>query len=119
MKRLMPCLVTLLFFAIPAFAHDEMFHKGAMIEGKLSSLNGDRADLQTDKGSSVVMLYPETTYELGSEGKPGKRADLKEGAHLMVHGHKLETGEFGAKEIMIYFGENAAAVKHSGDTAKQ
>ena len=105
MKRLLLIFFATLIFINPALAHDKEAHKGPKIEGKLLSLQGNKAEVQTASRKVTVLLSAETKYELGAEGKPSTKTELKPGSDVMVHGHKLETGEFGATEIMI----NAAA----------
>ena len=101
MKTLLSSFLFLLFFAVPAVAHDKKFHKGPMIEGKLLSVQGEKAEVQTQTEKVTVLLSPDTKYETGAEGQVATKADLQAGCALMVYGHKLESGEFGATEVMI------------------
>ncbi len=88
-------------FVSPAFAHDAKFHKGPMIEGKLISVTGDKAEVETKDGKTAVALSAGTKYESGKEGSPATKSDLKPGCAVMIHGHKLPGGTFGAMDVMI------------------
>lgn len=112
MKRLLLMFFATLIFISPVLAHDKEAHKGPKIEGKLLSLQGNKAEVQTKSQKVTVLLSAETKYELGAEGKPSTKTELKPGSDVMVHGHKLESGEFGATEIMI---NAAASGEHDDD----
>lgn len=101
-KTLLTTIVLMMALSGNAFAHDAKSHKGPMIEGKLVSIEKDRASLETDKGKVMVTLSPETKFEVGMDGEKGERSQLKEGQYLMVMGHKLESGEFAASEVMMH-----------------
>jgi hypothetical protein len=101
-KVIASTLVALLLVSSPAFAHDTKSHKGPMVEGKLTLLQNDRAEIQTEKGKTLVIFVAETKFETGMDGKAGTRSDLKVGQNIMISGHKLESGEFAATEIMIH-----------------
>lgn len=102
MKRLLCALLVTLLIASPALAHDAKLHKGATVAGKVLSLKGDRLEVGTDAGSVAVTLFPETAYESGADGEKATKAALKEGQHVMVSGHKLESGAFAATEVMMH-----------------
>jgi|SRR5579883_1666684 len=101
MKRLLQALVTTLLFVSPALAHDAKFHKGPKVEGTVVSLNGEQLAVATDNGIVNVALSDETKYEQGAEGAPAERGALKEGEHVIVSGHKLESGQFAASRVLV------------------
>ena len=113
-KSLLIAIILSMTLSSVAFAHDSKSHKGPMLEGKLTSLENDRASLETDKGKVIVTLSPETKFEVGMDGEKGERKLLKEGQYLMVMGHKLESGDFAATEIMIHEAKetHAEGTKH-------
>jgi len=117
MKRSAFYFLTVVLFATPVFAHDAALHKGPMIQGKLASIQGDKAQLDTGKEKVTVLLTSETKFEAGEEGKPATKADLKPGSDLMVHGHKLDSGEFGATEVLINAGHHDEGEEHTHEGA--
>jgi len=102
MKRIILALCTTLLLASPAFAHDPKLHKGPKVEGKVVSLKGDHLEVATKDGTVSVTLSPETKYEQGATGEQATKSALKEGEHVMVVGHKLESGEIAASEVMVH-----------------
>lgn len=102
MKRIVLPLCLSLLLASPAFAHDPKLHKGPKVEGKVVSLRGDHLEVDTKAGTVSVTLSPETKYEQGDAGGQATRSAIKEGAHVMVVGHKLESGEIAASEVMVH-----------------
>ena len=112
-QLLLPSVVLFLSLTTSAFAHDEKLHKGPMIEGKLLSISGDIAFVETKGGKVSVALSSETKFEAGTEGNAAKKSDLKEGQHVMVSGHKLESGELAATGVMIH-SESGAGHKREG-----
>jgi len=101
MKRSLLYFASLILFTSTAFAHDAKFHKGPMIEGKLLSVNGDKAEVQTKDQKVTLLLSSDTKIETGKEGNAATKGDLKVGSDIMAHGHKLDSGEFGATDILI------------------
>lgn len=86
-----------------AFAHDASLHKGPMLVGELVSLDGDKAIVETDKGKTEVVLDSDTKFQNGTtKGVAADINSLKQGQHLTVMGHRLESGEFAATEVMIH-----------------
>ena len=106
MNRLLQAAAATVLFASPAFAHDAKFHKGPKVEGEVVSLTDDHLAVATDKGTVDVTLSAETKYERGEEGAPADRGALKQGEHVMVSGHKLESGTFAASDVMIHAGDH-------------
>lgn len=102
MKRTLYALIATALFAAPAFAHDPKLHKGPKVEGTVVSLKGDKLVVQTNDGPVKVALSIETSYEQGMAGEKATESALKEGEHVMISGHKLESGELVASEVMIY-----------------
>ena len=111
MKRLMHALIAIALLVAPAFAHDPKLHKGPKVEGRVVSVKGNQLEVGTNDGTVAVTLSPETKYEQGAEGKKAEKSVLKEGQHVMVSGHKLESGEFAASEVMIH-GDEAKPHSH-------
>jgi hypothetical protein len=102
MKRILASLSITLLLASTALAHDPKLHKGPKVEGRVVSLKGDHLEVETKDGTVAVALSPETKYEQGMAGEQATKSVLKEGQHVMVTGHKLESGEFGASEVMVH-----------------
>jgi hypothetical protein len=100
--RMALLLSVLLGFLSPAFAHDESMHKGSMFEGTVQSRAGDKCQLKTDKEPVTIVIVKETKVEMGMEGAPATKEDIRVGDYLMVTGHKLESGELAAGEIIIH-----------------
>lgn len=94
--------LTVLIGSGPAYAHDQELHHGKPVMGNIAALNDGGFAMETDGGAVMVKLLPETKFETGKDGAAGSRDDLKIGAHTMVYGTKLETGELVAKEVMIH-----------------
>jgi hypothetical protein len=103
MKARIILLLVLLLSVVPAsYAHDEKMHQGPMTEGVVESVSGDKLQLKTEKGSIAVAIVKETKVEMGMGGTPAAKEDIRVGDYLMVAGHKLESGELAAGEIMIH-----------------
>lgn len=102
MARSIYALIATILFAAPAFAHDPKLHKGPKVEGTIVSLKGDKLVVQTNDDPVKVTLSLETSYEQGIAGEKATKSALKEGGHVMIFGHKLESGELVASEVMIY-----------------
>ena len=109
MKYLAACLLSLFLMTNPGFAHDEKLHKGKSTDGKVIAVEGDTIQVKTDKGTVLISLMAETKYELGAQGAPGKKSDLKPGDFVMVTGPKLESGNIAAKAVMIHPADDASA----------
>ena len=114
MKRTLVTLSITLLLASPAFAHDPKLHKGPKVEGKVVSLKDDHLVVETKDGTVSVTLSPETKYEQGAAGEKATRGDLKEGQHVMVMGHKLDSGAVGASEVMVHGNGDHAHDEHAG-----
>lgn len=102
MKRVSLFLVVIALFVSPAFAHDPKLHKGPKVEGKVVAVKENRLEVGTNDGTVAVTLSPETKYEFGAAGEKAEKSALREGQHVMVSGHKLESGAFAASEVMIH-----------------
>lgn len=102
MKRYIPILFATALFASPALAHDPEFHRGPKVEGKVVSVTGNRLEVEAAGGTMAVTLNPETKYEWGVAGEAAAMGMLEPGQHVMVSGHKLESGEFAAADVMIH-----------------
>ena len=113
MKRLIFAFIASALFDSPALAHDPKLHKGPKVEGKVVSVEGNRLQVGTNDGTVAVTLSPETKYEEGPAGAKAEKLALHEGQHVMVSGHKLESGEFVASEVMIHGGHADDAKPHS------
>ena len=95
-------LLAALITTSAAFAHDQALHHGKPVMGNVTAVNNDGFVMQVDTEALQVKLLPETKFETGMNGEPGTRAAVKIGAHAMVYGTKLETGELVAKEVMVH-----------------
>lgn len=113
MKKFLFSLAILSSSVATAYAHDASQHKGPRYEGAVFAITGDSLQLKTDKGTEKVTLDKSTTIEVGDEGKAGKSSDVEVGDHIMVSGHKLESGEIVATEIMVHDRD-----RHSGNNHK-
>lgn len=101
MKLYIHMLLTTALMASPALAHDPKLHRGAKVVGKVISVTGNRVEVETTSGTVAVTLYPETSYEQGDAGVDAAKVMLQPGQHVMVSGHKLESGDFAATGVMI------------------
>jgi hypothetical protein len=82
------------------------------VEGVVVSVDGNRLHVVTKSETVAVTLSPETTIEQASDGKQDEKSSLRKGQHVMVVGHKLESGEFVASEVMIH-GDHDEAKTHN------
>jgi Domain of unknown function (DUF5666) len=112
MKKFLFSLALLSSSVATAYAHDASQHKGTRYEGAVLATSGDSLQLKTDKGTEKVTLDKNTKIEVGDEGKAGKSSDVKVGDHVMVSGHKLESGEIVATEIMVHDKDGHAGNDH-------
>ena len=113
MKRFIHILIATAVFAPPAFAHDPKLHKGPKVEGKVVSVTADRLKVATKGGTVAVTLTPETKYEKGEEGEKTAKDTLRAGQHVMITGHKLESGELAAADVMIHADADEKSKPHA------
>ena len=100
-SNLIAFLVLTSAFTSHAFAHDAKFHKGPKIEGSVVAVKGDRVEVKTDKGNVVVLLTPDTKLE-EDKAETTPMGEIKEGQAVVVHGHKLVSGEMAATDIIVH-----------------
>lgn len=101
MKRYICMFLATALVASPALAHDPKLHRGPKVEGKVVSVTGNRVVVETTSGTVAVTLNPETKYEQGDAGVEAAKVVLKPGQHVLVSGHKLESGDFAATGVMV------------------
>jgi hypothetical protein len=103
MNKAIVCLTLSLFVAAnTALALDPALRKGPMSEGSVEALTDTGLTLKTTAGTLAVAITTETKVLFGMEGPAAAAKDIRTGDYLMVYGHKLETGELAATEIMIH-----------------
>ena len=109
----------LLFFAllVPSAvrAHDPSQHKGKGVQGEIVSIENDRIELKTSKGTKIVKLNDKTKLEHGNQ-KMAKE-DLKKGNQVKVIGTTLASCEIVAREVLMVGPDNHSA--HKAGTTKQ
>lgn len=102
----------LLIFALMvsgvAVAHEGHDHDGDQdqhVKGTVESIADSQLKVKSTEGKRVnVHVDDNTKYE--NAGAPGKLADLKIGAKVVVHGERMKDGTLHAKEVR--FGKTPA-----------
>lgn len=97
--------VILLIFALMvsgvAIAHEGHDHGGDQdqhVKGTVESVADSQLKVKSTDGKRVsVHVDDNTKYE--NAGAPGKLADLKVGAKVVVHGERMKDGTLHAKEV--------------------
>lgn len=100
-------IASLLLLSSPARAHGEKGH-GQVTDGSITAIAGDAMVVETPGGSVSVALDANTQVTAGD--RPATRAALTNGAHVMVTGSKLPSGEIAAREVMVH----APGEQHGG-----
>jgi hypothetical protein len=92
---------TALTCAQPAVAFCWAQDMNFTLEGKITSINGNRLTLSTEENMVFHVLYNEKTEIKKKDGSPGTAKDLRVGIRVGVAGDLAESGEITAKKIEI------------------
>jgi len=101
MKKITFCGITFLLLAGLAFAH------GDPIMGTVTAVAADTVTIKDKDNKPVVIMLEKTTKYL-VDSKPGKKADLKVGARVVIDAHMdSKMKMYNAEEINIGAGTAA------------
>lgn len=98
--RIVPLVFALMLSGVAA-AHEGHEHNGGEdqhLKGTVETITGNQLKVKSTDGKHVdVHVDDSTRYE--NAGAPGKLADLKAGAKVVVHGERMKDGTLHAKEV--------------------
>ena len=107
-------LIVALIWSCGAAAHEGHDHGGAEgkhVMGSVESIAGDHLKVKATDGNTVnVHVDDSTKYE--NSGGPGKLADLKVGAKVVVHGEPMKDGTLHAASIRFGKAGATSAPEH-------